>query len=576
MFGKKNEFERVLAACRAHIVPVAAFSFCTNLLMLTMPLYMMQVFDRVIMNHSVNTLVFLTIIAVFALVVMGVLDLVRSRILVRLGTWFDQRLNIRAFLQAIKVSFHNRSSHTQPIRDLQELRNFMISNTLIQLFDIPWMPIYLLILWILHPYIGMLGIAAAVIFMGLAVLNDFLTKKPVRSAAESQVKAQTDAESIMRNAEVINALGMGGNIARRWGGSYHTMLDQTRSATDRSRFIVAAAKAWRMIVQVAVMGLGAYLVLQRELGPGGMIAGSILLGRALAPVEGAIDSWKQASSTRTAFKRLQAFFTHVEDQADQTELPAPTGRIAVRNLVFGYPGAKAPTIKGVSFDVTPGEVLAIIGPSGAGKSTLARLITGIYRPLGGSVRMDGADLSLWDRERIGPYLGYLPQDVELFNGTVADNIARLGAADDEAIIEAARLGDVHELILNLPEGYDTKIGEAGGQLSGGQRQRIGLARALFGNPPLLVLDEPNANMDDAGEAALNQAIAEMKARGSAIVMIAHRPSMLKQVDRILWLQGGQLRAIGERDEILKQVAGPRPVPPRPSAPAPNQPQIVHG
>ncbi|MCB1885149.1 MAG: type I secretion system permease/ATPase [Geminicoccaceae bacterium] len=577
MFPKKNEFERAIAVCRRGLLPVAVFSFGVNMLMLTMPLYMMQVFDRVLSARSLDTLVYLSLIACFALVVMGLLDLARARIMVRLGTWLDQRLNFDAFTNAIKASFQARNSHTQPIRDLQEVRNFMTSNTLFQMFDAPWMPIYILIIWTMHPLLGILALSTAIIFLGLALLNEFATKQPLKSAQEHQMKAQADAESIMRNAEVINALGMGGNIARRWMGNYHEMLDQNRSASDRGRLIVAVAKSWRMIVQILVMGLGAYLVLNHELASGGMLAGSILLGRALAPIEGAIDSWKQARSARAAFSRLKTFFAHIEQRPEQTQLPAPKGHIAVRNLVFGYPNAKTPTIRGVSFDINPGEVLAIVGPSGAGKSTLARLITGIYRPLGGSVRLDGSELSAWERERIGPYIGYLPQDVELFEGTVAENVGRLGPTDDAAVIEAARLAGVHELVLGLTDGYDTRIGEAGGQLSGGQRQRVGLARALYGDPPLLVLDEPNANMDEAGEAALHRAIGVMKERGSTVVMIAHRPSMLKQVDRILWLSGGQIRMLGEREEVLKQLTAPRPVPPaRPAVAPAAAPQIAHG
>jgi PrtD family type I secretion system ABC transporter len=398
-------------------------------------------------------------------------------------------------------------------------------------------------------------------FLLLALLNEMVTRNPLAVVQEQQSRAQGDAEAIMRNAEVVNALGMGGNAVARWLGSYRSVISSGQVASDRARSIMAFAKWWRMTVQVAVMGLGAFFVLRQEMAPGSMIASSILLGRALAPIEGAIDTWKQATAARRAYVRLRAFFAEVGGglTVDRTRLPAPQGLVSVRNLVFGYPGLKAPTIQNVSFDAAPGEVLAIVGPSGAGKSTLARLLTGIYPPRNGTVRLDGADISRWDRGEVGPHLGYLPQDVELFAGTIAENIARLGPARDEDVVDAARLAGAHEMILALPNGYDTESGEAGSQLSGGQRQRIGLARALFGNPPLIILDEPNANLDDEGEAALHRAIAAVKARGGTVLMIAHRPSMLEQADRILVLRDGRVQAIGERAEILKQITRPKPV-----------------
>lgn len=574
MIRRKNELERVIAVCRRGLIPVAVFSFFANLLMLTMPLYMMQIFDRVISGRSVETLVYLTLIAVFALSIFGLLDLMRARVMIRLGMWLDQKLNAIAFFEAIKVSLRSRRSHTRPLRDLQELRNFMGSQALFSIFDTPWMPVYILVIWLIHPAIGMLAVAAAIIFLLLALLNELATRAPLTAAQEHQSKAQSDAESIMRNAEVVNALGMSGNIIGRWLGNYNTMLGHSQTANDRARAVLALVKTLRMMVQVAVYAVAAYLVLQHEMGPGGMIASSILLGRALAPVEGAIDTWKQASSARQAYTRLREFFAGNGGLAvEPTRLPAPKGHLAVHNLTFGYPGLKMTTIRGVSFEVTPGEVVAIVGPSGAGKSTLARLLTGIYPPMSGSVRLDGADLSRWEREEVGPYIGYLPQDVELFDGTVAENIARLGPARDEDIVDAAQLAGVHELVLELPNGYETQIGEAGSQLSGGQRQRVGLARALFGNPPLIILDEPNANLDEEGEAALHRAIATMKARGSTIIMIAHRPSMLEQVDRIIVMREGRIQAMGERAEILKQITRPRAVPP---VEASAKPRVAHG
>lgn len=578
MIAGMNEFGRTIAVCRQALIPVAIFSFFLNLLMLTLPLYAMQVFDRVVSGQSTETLLYLTVIAIFSLVVLALLDLLRARVLVRLGTWLDQRLSPSTFAEAIKVSLRSRRSHTRPMRDLQELRNFMSSNTLFSIFDIPWLPVYVVVIWILHPAMGMLATAVSVGFLLLALVNELVTRTPLNTAQEQQTRAQGDAESIMRNAEVVNALGMGANAVARWLGSYRAVVALGQIASDRGRVVLSLAKWLRMSVQVAVMGMGAYLVMRQELAPGGMIASSILLGRALAPIEGAIDTWKTATSARRAYQRLRAFFAEMGSglTVDRTRLPAPQGRFSVRNLHFGYPGLKAPTVQNVSFDVEPGEVLAIVGPSGAGKSTLARLLTGIYVPRHGTVRLDGADVSRWDRGEVGPYLGYLPQDVELFAGTVAENIARLGPAPEGTVVEAARLAGAHEMILRLPNGYDTESGEAGSQLSGGQRQRVGLARALFGDPSVIILDEPNANLDDEGEAALQRAIAAVKARGGTVVMIAHRPSMLEQADRILVLRDGRVHAVGERTEILKQITRPKPVAVPLNAGAKSPPRVAAG
>lgn len=569
MIGRyQNEFEYVMATCRRALIFVAIFSFFVNLLMLVVPLYMLQLFDRVIMGRSEATLLYLTLIALFALVIFGALDMLRSRLLVRLSIWIDERLAPEAFSRVIRVSFYLRRSQAQLISAIQDIRNFFAGNALLSLLDAFWIPVYIGVIYLLHPMVALVAVGAVIVFVILALLNEFLTRKPQRQVSENSSRAQEQAESTVRNAEVINALGMTNNIVNRWMRTYGQTLTTMQVAHGRARTFLSIAKSWRLMIQVIVLGTGAYFVLQREMGPGGMIAGSILMARALAPIEGAIDTWRQVLSVRTSFRKLKEFFATQANDKETLELPAPQGQMALRGVVYGYPGAETAVIRGISFDIGVGEVLAIIGPSGAGKSTLARLLCGIYRPSTGSVRLDGADLSSWDRERLGPYLGYLPQDVELFSGTVGENIARFGLVDPETVIAAARLAHVHDMILQLPKGYDTEIGEAGAILSGGQRQRIGLARAVFGMPRLLILDEPNSNLDAEGEQALLEAIGTLKENKTTVIMIAHRPSMLKHVDRVMVMSEGRVQAIGDRDEILKQFTRPQAVTTR------SQPQRV--
>lgn len=566
-----NEFEYVMASCRRALLFVALFSFFVNLLMLVVPLYMLQLFDRVIMGRSEATLLYLTLIALFALVIFGALDMLRSRLLVRLSIWIDERLAPEAFSKVIRVSFHLRRSQAQLISAIQDIRNFFAGNALLSLLDSFWIPVYIGVIYLLHPMVALVAVGAVIVFIILALLNEFLTRKPQRQVSENSGKAQEQAESTVRNAEVINALGMTNNIVNRWMQTYGRTLSTMQIAHGRARTFLSIAKSWRLMIQVLVLGTGAYFVLQREMSPGGMIAGSILMARALAPIEGAIDTWRQVLNVRTSFRKLKDFFAAQQGEQESLPLPAPKGQMSLRGVVYVYPGAESAVVRGVSFDIAAGEILAVIGPSGAGKSTLARLLTGIYRPTTGSVRLDGADISSWDREQLGPFIGYLPQDVELFAGTVGENIARFGIVDAETIIAAAKLANIHEMILQFPKGYDTEIGEAGAVLSGGQRQRIGLARAVFGIPRLLILDEPNSNLDVDGEQALQDAIGVLKEHKTTVVMIAHRPSMLKHVDRVLVMSEGRVQAIGERDEILKQFTRPQAVSSRPQTQ-----RVAHG
>jgi PrtD family type I secretion system ABC transporter len=549
-----------ISGCRRTFGFVGLFSLCINLLLLTVPLYMLQVFDRVLASQSQETLVFLTIIAVGAVLVLGLLELVRSRILVRASRWLEEMLAPAAFERSIAAALYGRPYRTEALRDLGQLRSFLAGSAIFSLFDAPWVPIYLLVIFLLHPVVGFVALAGAIVLFALAVLNELLTRKPLRTANCDAMHGMQRAEATMRNAEAIDAMGMMPGVVASWLSMNDRALEQQVLASDRAGTVLAVSKFLRLAVQIAVLGAGAFLAVRHELTPGAMIAGSILTSRALAPVEQAIGTWKQVIGARAAYARLKSHFAETRLlRATGMPLPAPRGHLRVEGVTFAYPGTTRAALKAVSCELLPGEALAIVGPSAAGKSTLARLLIGVWPPNAGAVRLDGADVHTWDREDFGRYVGYLPQDVELFAGTVQENIARLGEARPAAIHQAAQMAGVHEMILRLPRGYDTEIGEGGAILSGGQRQRIALARALLGPPRFLVLDEPNSNLDGSGEEALSNAIAAVKAAGGTVVIIAHRPSMLAHVDKILLLRNGQVEAFGMREEVMKLISRPRPV-----------------
>ncbi|MCB1969615.1 MAG: type I secretion system permease/ATPase [Geminicoccaceae bacterium] len=550
-------------------MPVALFSVGVNILALTAPLFMISLFQHVITPRSPDTLLFLTLIAAFALIVMGSLDVLRNRILVRVGIWFDQKMSPEVFSEMIRVSSLDRKATSYLLNNVREIRTFLSGGVVGQIFDVPWLPVFLMILWFLHPLVGLLGLVAAAGLLGLAVLNEYTTHEYTVKANRHQSKAQEDAEASMRNNETVNALGMRHNIIARWMSHYTSALDEAQRGNEMSRIITAAAKSWRMLVQIAILAIGAYLVLEKQFTAGTMIAGSILLGRALAPVENAIDAWKQLSMARSAHDNLRTFFEEHAQKAEKTRLdiPPPKGNLSVEGLVYAYPGTNHAIIRGLNLEILAGEVVAIIGPSGAGKSTLARLLIGVLRPNAGSVRIDQIDIRNWERERLGPYVGYLPQDVELFRGTIAENIGRFTKLDSDAVVEAAKLSGVHDMIAALPDAYDTELGERGLGLSGGERQRVGLARAMYGHPVLLVLDEPNSNLDAESEERLLAVIRYMKSQGCTIVFIAHRPTMLQSADRIILMRQGRIEAMGPRDEILKRLVKPPAGPQPPSPPA---------
>ena len=538
---------------RAAFVVVGVFSFFLNLLMLVVPLYMMQVFDRVLSSGSTETLLLLTVMALGGLFVLGALDAVRTQVMTRVGAWVDRRVSGRLMDASIAARLNGAPIGSQGLRDLQQYRGFLNGQGIFPLFDSPWVPIFVAVIWIIHPWLGILALCAAIVLFLLALLNEVATRRVLGDAGKTQVAALRQATAAIDNAEVVQAMGMGGGLAQRFGQLNDKVLEMQRRAGDRGALIVGLSKFMRLGVQVGILGLGAYLVLEGALTAGGMIAGSILLGRALAPVEQAIGAWRGFVAARDARARLAELLHAAPPPRDGVRLPAPMGRLEIQQATFVPPGGTAPVLRQVSASVAPGQVLGVIGPSASGKSTLCRLIVGIWPPTSGSVRLDGADVHAWGREAFGRHVGYLPQSVELFAGSVADNIARMGPVNDEAVILAAERAGVHDMVLRLPGGYEAQIGEGGAVLSGGQRQRIGLARALYGNPRLIVLDEPNANLDSEGEAALMQTVAGLKADGCTVVMVAHRPSILAQADTVIMLRDGRVELSGSRDEVLRQV-----------------------
>ncbi len=549
----KTELDAALGESRRAVMRLGGFSAVINLLILAMPLYMLQVYDRVLVSGQLETLLLLTLIAVFLLAVMGVLDAARSALAARAADWISRRLGPIFLEKSVRARLANETAGIQAIRDVESLRSFLAGSGLNAFLDAPWTPIFLFLIWMLHPMLGIFALAASAILLGLSWLNEKMTRAAIEETAREQITAQREAEAVIRNADAVAAMGMIPGLVRRWRRSQEKALGANLRAALRTGQVSAATKFARQAVQVGVLGLGAFLVLEGAITSGAMIASSILLGRALAPIEQALGAWRGFSAARLAFGRLREQAQRYPALAPRLALPEPEGRLSVSELTVRDPQSGMLILKRLGFELAAGKALAIIGPSASGKSTLCRHIVGLQKPTAGEIRIDGARLDLWDREQIGAATGFLPQDVELFPGSVRDNIARMGAAPDHDVLRAAKLACAHEVILGLPNGYDTLIGEGGVRLSGGQRQRIGLARALFGDPKLVVLDEPNANLDQAGEAALAAAIASIKDAGAALIIVGHRPSTLAQADLVMVLKDGQVAALGPRDEILRRL-----------------------
>ena len=551
---------KALAVCRRQFWLVGAFSGIVNLLQLTVSIYMMQVFDRVLATRNTDTLLYLTLVAIFALTILAMLEAVRSVIMQRIASWVEQRVAPEGFMRAVEGQLRGGSYRMEALRDLGLCRGFLGSPGMLALFDLPWVPIYIALVFLLHPMLGWLALGGALILFALTITNEAVTSKALQTAGIAAMQGHRRAEAIARNAEVIDSMGMMPAVLRRWRGAFGSAQAPQEQAADRAAIILAMIKFFRLTIQLAVLGLGAWLVLQQELTAGASIAASIIMGRALAPVEQVVGSWKQLVQARSALRRLRVFLTMPRLRPAGMPLPAPQGALSVERVSYNFPGQNVSMIKGVNFALPAGESLAIIGPSAAGKTTLIRMLIGTLAPTAGHVRLDGADVFLWQREDFGRHVGYLPQDVELFEGTVFENIARLAEADPEAVFAAARLAGCHEMILRLPAGYETEIGDGGAHLSGGQRQLVGLARALFGGPKLVVLDEPNSNLDGDSEAGLAQAIRELKARGTTVVLVSHRPALVQEGDKVLVMKDGAAELYGPRAEVLKRLAGPpRPV-----------------
>lgn len=554
---------RALRLCRAQFWAVGLFSGVVNLLQLTVSLYMMQVFDRVMATRSMDTLVYLTVIAVLAILLLAVLEAVRAQVMQRIAAWVEARVAPESFVRAIESTLRDRPYRMEALRDLAVCRGYLGSPGALALYDVPWVPVYLAVIFALHPVMGWIALAGASLLFGLTLVNEFTTSALLRRANVAGIASQRRADSIARNAEVIDSMGMLPAVMRRWRESVAEMTPPQNQAADRAAVLLAISKFFRLAVQIAVLGVGAYLVVQQELSSGASIAGSIIMGRALAPVEQLIGGWKQLVGARQSLARLGAFLSQPRLRPEGRPLPAPTGRLSVERVVYGFPGQGGAIVKGVQFALEPGESLAVIGPSAAGKTTLIRMLIGTVQPTSGHVRLDGADVHTWQREDFGRHVGYLPQAVELFDGTVFGNIARMDEAGPEAVYAAARLAGCHDMILRLPQGYETEIGDGGQHLSGGQRQLIGLARAMFGAPRFVVLDEPNSNLDGDAESALLSALATLKAMGTTVVLVSHRPTLVQGVDKVLLLRDGAVEMFGPRAEVMKRLmTAPRPAGPQ--------------
>jgi PrtD family type I secretion system ABC transporter len=529
------------------------FSLFLNMLVLVSPLYSNQVYDRVLSSGRIETLVALTIIAGVALGATALLEVLRSQALVRIGTWLDRALAGTLLETSVRETLAGQPVGAQALRDLGQIRGFITGPGMSPIFDAPWAPVFLAMIWVVHPWLGVLALAGAVVLIALALANEMISRGPLQETSQMTVLALRQSEAALRNAEVIRAMGMLDGVVRLWRRDGEDVKSAQLSAGSRGAVILACSKFSRLMIQTLIMGVGAWLVIHQEASPGAMFASSFLLGRALAPVENAIGTWKSLVSARIAYRRLTELLGGMPAQKRLMALPRPEGELSVERVTLVPPGSDTPTLRGVSFALQPGEVLGVIGPSAAGKSTLARIIAGSWAPSSGNVRLDGADIAVWLDANGAQHIGYLPQDIELFAGSVKDNIARLGDADPADVIEAAKLVGLHETIMRLPRGYDSDIGEGGVKLSGGQRQRVGLARALFGKPRLVVLDEPNASLDHEGEEALVKAIAHLKSIGTTVVVIAHRPSVLGQADKLLVLRQGMVDAFGARADVIAKL-----------------------
>ena len=551
------ELDGARAAFRQAVLTAFLFSALVNLLMLTAPLYMLQVYDRVLVSRSEETLLALSVLMAFLFLVMGVMDHARGRIMARVGARLQDRLDARV----LSAAFRRLSVAPQDLaaqaaqRDLDAIARFWASPVVLAIFDAPWAPLFIAAIFVFHPWLGCLALAGGLVIIGLSWLNQLATAGPLQQAGVAGLAAERQAEGLKQEAELVQALGMAGAAFARLRAGRALARDSGLVASDAAGRYSVMIRTFRLFLQSAMLGLAAWLVLRQELSAGAMIAASVLMGRALQPVEQAVGHWSVATRARQARLRLAGLLAAAPSLAARTELPRPQALVEVQGLTLVPPGGTGAVLRNLGFTLPPGQALGVIGPSGAGKSSLARALTGVWRPVEGRIRLDGATLDQHDPDRLGSYIGYLPQRVTLFDGTIADNIARLQpGAEASAVVAAARAAAAHEMILRLPQGYDTPVSGLGNQLSGGQIQRIGLARALYGDPLMLILDEPNANLDAEGSQALNTAIRTAKARGAAVLVMAHRPQAIQECDLLLVLHEGAVAAFGPRDTVLREAA----------------------
>ena len=551
------ELLQSFAACRGHFFAAALFSMGVNILFLVYPLYMLQVYGRVLSSQSEETLVMLIIAATIGLITMGALDVVRARVLTRASLRLDEQLAGRLMTALVDRGPQGSSEQRgQTLRDFDTVRQFVSSQGAHAIFDLPWAPIYMVVIFLLSAYQGWFAVIGALILIVVSVFNEYLTRGPLQKANAEAVRNYGFTDTSLRNAEVIQAMGMLPGLLNRWRKGRNQLLADQVTASDRAAWFSGLIRFIRLWLQVGILGLGAYLVIEEVINAGAMFVGLILLSRALAPIEQFVGASRSFSGARSALGRINRLLLEIPSSQASMPLPPPQGSLHAEGVIYSLPGHQKPILSGINFQLEPGEVLGLIGPSASGKSTLARLLVGINRPNAGHVRLDGADVYQWRAGNLGPYVGYLPQDIELFAGTVRDNICRFTASSSERIVTAAQKAGVHDLILHLPQGYETEIGDGGTSLSGGQRQRIGLARALFGEPRFIVLDEPNSNLDTEGEQALANTVAQLKAEGVTLILITHRPSLLTHADKILALKDGQMARFGPKDQVLAQLSAP--------------------
>jgi ATP-binding cassette subfamily C protein EexD len=552
----ENNLQSAVKACKSSFLSVGFFSFFVNALMLVPTFFMIQVSGRVVPSSSTSTLLMLTLILTVLVVTMGALEWVRSRIMVRISNRLDVMLSRDVYRASFRRALNSGGSDAtaQSLNDLTSLRQFFTGAGLFTFFDAPWFPIFTVVMFLFHPWFGWMTLGCGAVLTVLAVINHRVTGKALSSANKENVASNIITTKTLRNAEVIESMGMLETLMNRWAKRQRNIMILQSDASDKGGIVSSISKTFRIWSQSIMLALGAYLVVTHEINPGLLMAGSLLLGRALSPIDQMIGSWKGFVAAKVQYDRLSKVMDDLNKEPERMPLPTPEGHIQVENLIVAPPGAKAPVLRSISFVAPPGSIVGIIGPSAAGKSTLVRALMGIWPPQHGVVRLDGADIASWDKQALGPYVGYLPQDIELFEGSISENIARFDKVDPEKVVQAAQMAGVHEMILMLPDGYDTVIGSDGINLSGGQRQRIGLARAVYGSPRLIVLDEPNSNLDDVGERALGMALQKLKETGATVFIVSHRPNILARLDRILVMAGGSISMYGERDRVIAELA----------------------